>query len=217
MANLPELQINTRIEVEVEDSQYPGKYFSRVMDIGEKEIRIMAPALKGVVIPLHLNTQVTIHYVGERAMYSFKTVIRQRFKDALAGMSVAMPTKIERIQRREYVRLEVQLHFRYRILKGEQTQENETFLKSYIVDISGGGLKFYNDSPIPVDSILELQLAIEGIENEIIIGKVVRSRERAEGGYDIGIYFEGILPAVQDQIIGWIFNKQRDLRRKGLA
>lgn len=216
MQNLPELQINTRIEIEVHDPQFSGKYFSRVMDIGEKELRIMSPAVKGVLVPLHVNTPITIYYVGDRAMYSFRTVIRQRFKDVMAGLIVDIPAKIDRIQRREYVRLEVQIHFRYRIVP-EDTQEADRFQKSYIVDISGGGVKFYTDGPIPVDSMLEMQLAIEGIEQDIITGRVVRNRERVEGGYDIGVAFEGLAANVQDQIIGWIFNKQRDLRRKGLA
>lgn len=221
MNALPELQVNTRIEIEVEDAEYEGKYFSRVMDINRKELRIMSPAVQGVPIPLRVNTPIRISYVGERALYSFKTVIKQRFSDVLAGFVVEIPSKVERVQRRSYVRLEVQIHFRYRVLQEANILDTEVdpeaFDKSYIVDISGGGVKFYSPQPIAENSLLEMQVGIEGIEAETLLGRVVRSRERVEGGYEIGVAFEGLSASVQDQIISWIFNKQRELRRLGLA
>lgn len=221
MSTLPELQVNARIEIEVEDAEYAGKYFSRIMDINRKELRIMSPAVQGVAIPLRVNTPVRISYVGERAMYSFKTVIKQRFNDALAGFVVTIPDQVDRVQRRNYVRLEVQIHFRYRILQEEHILDielnPEEFSSSYIVDISGGGVRFYSDQSIPEKSLLEMQIGIEGIETEILLGRVVRSRERVEGGFEIGVAFDSLSALTQDQIISWIFNKQRELRRMGLA
>lgn len=221
MSALPELQVNTRIEIEVEDAEYAGKYLSRIMDINHTELRIMSPAVQGVPIPLRVNTPIRINYVGERALYSFTTVIKQRFSDALAGFIVPMPERVERLQRRGYVRLEVQIHFRYRIFQEANILDAEidldTFLKSYILDISGGGVKFYSDEPIALNSLLEMQIGIEGIEDEILLGRVVRNRERVEGGYGVGVAFEGLSALLQDQIISWIFNKQRELRRLGLA
>jgi c-di-GMP-binding flagellar brake protein YcgR len=221
MSALPELLVNTRVEIEVEAAEYAGKYFSRVMDINRRELRIMSPAVQGVPIPLRVNTPIWISYVGERALYSFKTVIKQRFSDVLAGFVVEIPDQVDRVQRRNYVRLEVQIHFRYRILQEANILDTEidpeTFDKSYIVDISGGGVRFYSDQPVTQNSLLEMQIGIEGIEAETLLGRVARNRERVEGGYEIGVAFEGVSALVQDQIISWIFNKQRELRRMGLA
>lgn len=219
MSNLPELEINTRLEIEVEDADYGGKYLSRVMDVNSRELRIMSVASQGITIPLRVNTPLYITYVGERAMYGFRSIIRQRFHDVLAGYIVEMPNRVDRIQRREYVRLEVQTNFRYRIFAepGDPQPTPRPFEKSYIIDISGGGVRFFAEEVIAAGTILEMRLGIEGIEREIVVGKVVRCRERVEGGYEIGVSFEAVSPATQDQIISWIFDKQRELRKKGLA
>lgn len=219
MSNLPELEINTRLEIEVDDDEFGGRYFSRVMDINSKELRIMAVAVQGVSIQLRVNTPIYISYVGERAMYGFRSIVKQRFHDVLAGYIVELPKDVDRIQRREYVRLEVQTSFRYRIFAepGDSQPAPRPFEKSYIVDISGGGVRFFSEEVITVGTVLEMRLGIEGIERDIVVGRVVRCRERVEGGYEIGVSFEAVSPATQDQIISWIFNKQRELRKKGLA
>lgn len=219
MSSLDQLQINARIELEVDDPDYAGKYFSRIMDISRKEIKIMAPSVQGTVLPIPTRTRVRITFVGERALYSFNTIIVSRFNDPISGFTLKVPNKLRRIQRREFVRLEVKIQNRYRVVNEVNLLEEDSrpYNQGYIFDISGGGVRFYSDEEIEVDSYLEMLLDIEPINTENLVGKVVRCIEREEGGYEIGVAFLELTPSTQDQIISWIFDKERELRRKGFA
>ncbi|AZR73857.1 hypothetical protein BBF96_10940 [Anoxybacter fermentans] len=224
MVALSELTINTKIEIEVEDPNFEGKYFSRVMDINDKELHIMAPAVNGELIPFRLNTPIIVTYVGERALYSFKSIILRRFKEPIPGFALRLPAEVKRIQRREFVRLEINIPLYYRLIDESEkiplesdSSGSRQYIKTYTLDISGGGVRFYSDEIMEVNSNLEIKLGLKGIEEEVIFGKIVRNQEKEEGGYEVGVAFESISSSVQDRIIGWIFDKQRELIRKGLA
>lgn len=219
MSSLDQLQVNARIEIRVDDPDYGGKYFSRIMDLNQKEIKIMAPAVQGTVLPIPIRTPIQITFIGERALYSFDTIITSRFNNPISGFTLKMPSKMQRIQRREFVRLEVKIQSRYRIVNElNLLEENpEPFNEGYILDISGGGIRFCSDEELEVGSYLEMMLDIEPIQSEILLGRIVRCFRREEGGHEIGVAFLELTASVQDQIISWIFDKERDLRRKGFA
>lgn len=215
MARLREFDVNTRVELEVHDPDFEGKYASRVMDVTKKEIELMAPTEKGELVPIRRKTKVTIDYIGQRAMYRFDSIITRRFRDPVAGIAIKKPRRVERIQRREFVRLEINIPIKYRLSVEEG--EPEEFKKSYTIDLSGGGLRFISDEKLPEDEFLEIRLGMDRV-NEVIFGKIARVAQTEDNdGYEIGLEFKSLSPATQDEIVSWIFNKQREMIRKGLA
>lgn len=215
------LKVNSKIEIDIEDSVYEGKYLTRVMDINDKAIKIMAPSYKGEVVPLRINTPLAVIYIGDKAMYAFYSVILERFKDPIPGFVIKLPKNVERIQRREFVRLEITLKFRYRILDQElitdELDESAEFDKEgYVIDLSAGGVRFYSKEKLEKNASLIIKFDIDEFANDEFLANVVRVKQK-ELGYEIGVAFESLSPVIQDRIISWIFDKQREFRRKGLA
>ena len=85
------------------------------------------------------------------------------------------------------------------------------------MDISGGGVRILLDRNIEKGSLLECKLKIND-EDLLLKGEVVRSQliqQYPITKYEIGISFVDITEYQRDQIIGFIFEEQRKLRRKG--
>ncbi len=220
MDKLKGFEVNTKIEIDVDDPDHGGKFLSRVMDFDQKEIKIMAPTDHGILVLFRNKTPISVFYIGDRALYCFNSIVTGHFKEPIPGFSIKYPSKVERIQRREFVRLDIKEHLRYRIIdeKDELGINVEKFQDTYTIDISGGGLCFHSSDPQEIGTSLEIIVRTKELKTESIIGKVVRVKRTDEGNlYEVGVAFEAVSPVVQDKIISWIFDKQRDLRRRGLA
>lgn len=220
MSSLTDLKVNLRIELFIDDPDYGGSFLSRIMDLTTTEIKLMAPTLHGELVPVRTKTPLNVFYVGDRALYSFRSIVTKRFKEPIPGLAIKFPEKVERIQRREFVRLTERIHFQFQLAeKADGTKVSDQPMDTgYTLDISGGGIKFLYPQSIDLGTVLELSIQAEGLEVNHLFGRVVRcQRSLEESGFEIGIVFDGLAPYFQDKIISWIFDKQRDLRRKGLA
>jgi c-di-GMP-binding flagellar brake protein YcgR len=81
--------------------------------------------------------------------------------------------------------------------------------------LSGGGIKLVLESELKKDDIIEMLLDIEGIEELPIMGKV-RELYDIPDGQAAGIEYIDINRKIRDLIISWMFDYQRELRKKGL-
>lgn len=222
MSNLTDIKINLRVELFIDDPDQEGSYLSRVMDLTTTEIKLMAPTLHGELVPLRTNTPIKVFYVGEHAQYSFRSVVTGRFKEPIPGLTIKFPHSVERIQRREFVRLTEKIDFQFQIVEkadGYRLLDQPVDTGSTL-DISAGGMKFLYPQSVELGTVLELSIKAEELEVDNFLGRVVRSQKSLEEkvkGYEISIVFESLAPYFQDKIISWIFDKQRELRRKGMA
>ena len=220
MSNLTDIKINLRVELFVDHLDHGASYLSRIMDLTTTEIKLMAPTLHGELVPLRTSTPIKVFYVGDRALYSFNSVVLGRFKEPIPGLTIKFPSNVERIQRREFVRLVEKIDFQFQLIEKADGSKllDQPVDKGLTLDISAGGIKFLYPQSIELGTILELSIKAEELEIDNFLGRVVRSHKSLEDkGYEIGIVFESLAPYYQDMIISWIFDKQRELRRKGMA
>jgi len=216
------LQINQRIELDVNYGEYAGTYLSRVEEIGEKEIKVAIPVEKGTIVPLRLKTPVTITFLTKDAVHSGQTFIIGRTLHPIPVLILLMPEKFKRIQRRDYVRIEARLPVQVQI---KENDEESMSLSACTANISGGGMMLViqqEDLAIPLNSTLEVTIEIPE-ENQIIqaVGQVVRSQTIKSTINDndeliIGIKFTLIEEKAREQIISYVFKRQRELRKLGL-
>jgi c-di-GMP-binding flagellar brake protein YcgR len=86
-------------------------------------------------------------------------------------------------------------------------------------DISGGGFGFLTNNTFAVGDIFLAEVNLDGTIIEVI-GKVVRkntiSDSKNDYKYSIGVEFKCLDTKTRRDIINYIFNKQRELRKKGL-
>lgn len=220
MVSEHKLEINQNFELVVRDSSFKGNYLSKIADISGGRVKITAPFVRGEVVPLRINMDVEMYFTAEMAVYAYKTKIIDREMGKVPLLVLAYPDVKQRIQRREFFRLEVKEKVFYRLLDRELQAITE-LKETATIDISGGGLKMVFDNikdsnnDIHRGRLMELFLQIPELEDTAIISKVVNVFDLPEGSA-VGIKFVEIGNYVREKIISWLFDYQRELRQRGM-
>ncbi len=217
-----ELSINQEVEIEVKRGPYKGNYQSRIADIDEEKIDILTPYKDGGLVPFRQGLEITVFFAGDSAAYKFSAEITNRKKEPVPTIEVGRPEEddLVKIQRRRHFRLEVRKKVWYRRVDEIWEPEDEDFKESHTLDISAGGIKMLlpEESEIDEGQLLEIKLDIEAIEGVPIISEVVNNYKMNDmpDKKAIGIKFLDINNRTRDSLMGWLFDYQRKLRKKGL-
>ncbi|MGM0446147.1 MAG: flagellar brake protein [Bacillota bacterium] len=211
------LSINQNIELVVKEGQFEGSYNSKVADIVDDEIFIMAIYKREEIIPLRKGIKVDVLYEGDTAFYSLTSEITGREKEPLPMLSIKLTDNIERIQRRRFFRVLVNKKIQYISLKEQLDKETQpVFKETTAIDLSGGGLLMVLKDDLKVNDRLLFKLDIEDLD-KLVEGKIVRILYNKDGhSKTAGIEFVDINRKDRDTIISYLFNYQRKLRRRGL-
>lgn len=207
------LQEDQEIFVEIKGSQ-AGVYATKVLDIEGGKFKMAAPQVQGVTIPLKKGDNVSISYTTDRGKFIFMSRVQQRFREPLPHYILQRPEKIYRVQRREYVRVELEgrIDYRPRPAAGE---EGSDFFKGRIIDLSGGGVGIKGPLKVPEGKELEMKIPLLPIDAPLL-GVVRRLREDKKGeAHRMGVAFVDIETILREKIIKWLFEYQRNLRGAG--
>ena len=204
------LQEDQDVYVEIKGNN-EGVYETKILDIEGNQVKIVAPEADGVPIPMSRGQKITVSYTTERGKFFFVTRIEDRGSKPLPFYLLERPQKIYRVQRREYVRVEISGRIDYRPRPEEGDEEEEEFAQGQLRDLSGGGARFQGTSQVEEGQELELKIPILELDQPLW-GIVRRQREKKKGVYEIGIAFVDIDPNVREDIIKWLFEYQRHMR-----
>ncbi|MGB9792047.1 MAG: flagellar brake protein [Thermacetogeniaceae bacterium] len=213
-----ELKINKRVEIIIEKSYYAGSYPSRVEEILPDAIVLAAPLKRGVVVPLRVGDTIKVNFYGKTGGYSFTTKVTATSYKKIPLIAVEKPQEFTKIQRRSYIRVPARIPVRFTLLD-DQKQPTDLNSSSETIDISGGGVALLSSTPIPCGSYLEMELDVPRKGTIRVLGKVARTEEKkTEYGKTtlLGISFVEIDESDRDKIIQYVFEIQREMRRKGL-
>lgn len=211
------LSVNQNIELVVKEGQFEGSYNSKVADILDDEILIMAIYRREELIPLRKGIKVDVLYEGDTAFYSLSTKITGRQKEPLAMLRIELTDNIERIQRRSFFRVQINKRIQYISLKEQLDKETQPeFKETTAIDLSGGGLLMVLKDGLKVNDRLLFNLNIEDLD-KLVEGKIVRIKYNKDGySKTAGIEFVDLNRKDRDTIISYLFNYQRKLRRRGM-
>lgn len=186
-------------------------YSSQVQDISKNgTILIDTPVYSGHLVPVRIGSIIQVIYFTKQGLFTFYAKVLNRFSGKLALLEIMPISSVERLQRRQYFRLEKVIPFTYTISGGEE----DKVYKGLIQDISGGGLRCKVDKKLEVGTIIN---CVFTLDQEITVsGKVVRYEELLEKGYEIGLCYVDIDEKVREKIISYIFEEQRKSRQKGI-
>lgn len=217
MTNLKGLSVNQIVEVKVNTGEFIGVYPSRVEDMEKGKITLAAPIKSGYVVPLTANTELEVSYFHQNAIYSFATYILDRQNSPLPMLVVKQPTYVKRIQRRSFVRFEAKLPLRVCLLT-EALKNSCAGIYVKTIDISGGGLSFESNEKFEPKNELSLEINLSEQDTVNAAGTVVRVKTKDNTKKELiySVAFSIIEESERDKIIKYIFNKQRELRAKGL-
>ncbi|WP_028991706.1 flagellar brake protein [Thermoanaerobacter thermocopriae] len=185
-------------------------YSSQVQDISENgTILIDAPGYSGDLVPMRIGSIIQVIYFTKQGLFTFYAKVLNSFYGKLALLEIMPISGVERLQRRQYFRLEKVIPFTYTI-----NGEEDKVYKGFIQDISGGGLKCKVDKKLEIGTIINCVFTLD--QEITITGKVVRYDELPEKGYEVGICYVNISEKVREKIISYIFEEQRKSRQKGI-
>jgi len=124
-------------------------------------------------------------------------------------------TKFLRNQNRRYMRLEIVLPLRYRVVEKANPREKppEEAYTARSADISGGGMCFIAADPLTAGDMISLtvhlpDLSLKNIKSKILRVIPVEGKEPAQ--YKHLLQFISIEPPQRERIVKFIFEKQRE-------
>lgn len=214
-----ELTVNQSVTMEIATGENCKKYYSsKVVSVASAEVVMLAPMERGVLVPLRNGELITISYNDDNAIYSFDTHVLNRQGGVEQTITLESPTEVRRVQRRNFVRIDVGLPLVYHFVDESIGEYSEGF-EGRTADISGGGLRFETEQAIEENIMLDMIIDLGCGERISAFGQVVRAFQVNKGSgikYSIGVQFTMIDERDRDKIIKFIFQKQRELRQRGL-
>lgn len=207
------------VELEISTGRERDVFVVEVISVDQKTVTLTPPHDLSDIAKFSLGLEISAHAeVGEK-IGSFKASVVSIEKRPPA-IVISRPEKVEwrektqqEQQRRNFVRFAAALPLAYSPAKGVDREATT-------IDISGNGLSMMADAPIPIGRDVAIRLKLP--EKEIrCVGRVVRSipyakTGAAKGKQEVAMSFVDIELKDQDLIVRHIFERQRQLRRRGL-
>lgn len=196
-------------KIEIRLAGDDGKYYkSQVVQVKDN-LFLIAPPYRGKEdLFLHRDDEVEVILYGPNEKIMFNTTVVKKVKKPLAGYVLVAPEEGKRIQLREYVRVKVFLDVEWSLAGQEDVH------KGIIVDLSGGGAGIVTDVLLEEDTalVLRFDLPLKNKTVKMEVKAVVRrNQEMPDGGkYLLGVAFQDISERDRDQIIEYVFQKQRE-------
>lgn len=247
------IQIGNKIEMCLLENRFqlganktPDVYVSQFFqwtDINVASIAI--PTFKGQLVPLHIDELYELKFFTKSGLFSCRGKIIKKAKTSnnILIAEVKLITALEKIQRRQFYRMNCLIPMNYSVLNNEQKElykEKKRCLsseqkmqieskleslkmeyqKGIVLDISGGGMRFNSSVQQESDEVLLLQPAFpETVRKRIpfLFGRIISCRRipnKEPSLYDNRVEFIEITSAEQEQIITYIFKEERDKRKR---
>ena len=193
--------------------QYAGK----VMGLAQDALAVELPqeameALwrgpgQGVVVSVRLDGQ----------LYVFDSTLLGVDGAPHPSVRLRAPERVFRVERREYYRLAKLIRPRVAEVVGDGPDRS---LSAVIADISGGGLQFLERRPVPVGSVVRMEIPLTSVDDilearaEVV---AVRKPEEGKSLYRISARFQDLPERDRRRLMQFIFQQQIELRKRGLA
>ncbi|HHV15583.1 MAG TPA: flagellar brake protein [Gelria sp.] len=212
--NPNKLRVNQLIEIELTEGDETEYLPSRIEEIKEQYLYIAMPMRKGTLLPLSTGQEIKVIMRHKSSTVGFVTKVVGRRREPIPYLIIDKPERIVPVhQKREYVRLNVALPVRFRIIEEGEEAEIEEGLT---IDISAGGALF--TTKVVVQPEQKMKIEIQLLPKNIISchAHVVRVFKTDKQDIKVAIEYEDIREVERDKIFKFIFEKQREWIKKGL-
>jgi len=232
LLNLIKIRDQLTIVVKKDDEMIDLKSSFIEVDQKEKSFKIYNPIYKNRVYGLVLDKIYKFRYVDDKSgIYSFDGRIIKRIKEKqIMIIAVKFEGNVKKSQRRSFYRMDLVKRVIIKLpmdesiddaIKLEKHKNQVQFFPREILlkDISGGGFGFLTDDNYTSGDVFMAEMNLDGTDVQVIC-KVVRKSmnvtDKIKYKYSIGVEFKCLDTNTRRKIINFIFNKQRELRKKGL-
>ena len=204
------LEINGNIQI-LEGEVF---YKSNLQDVTESYILIDIPVNNGIYLTMNDNDEIEAeHYVDGGSYYKFNCRVLGRTREGKLNLyKLSKPYNISKIQRRNYVRVDM---VEYAFYKLQNDNGEEVWKKGIILDLSGGGMKIKIEEKLSLIDRVTVNIFIAENEKVQIVGEVVRVEKSNTGEYICGLKFKEISERTRDKILQKVFEQMR--KQRGLV
>lgn len=208
------------LSLRVGGGEGPGWYPSRVLDFEEgREIRVAIPVLRGDEVPVEPGTVLDVRSTHPDGVHVFAATVLGRAAEPAPALVITWPQGVQRIQRRDAVRVEVRV--RVEVWTGSPGGAPRE-LAGATTDLSEGGMRAALAEAVEAGTELEARLHLPGgVPPVECAGRVVRGGE-SEGAADgerfwTAVEFTRVPPAARRELTRFVFGAQREQLRGGAA
>lgn len=213
------LSKNMNIDLQVNDEGVV--YRSFVHEVNSEYIAVHVPSHLGTNISLMPGDNVKGKVYAQDAQYEFNSTVLGQKLERVVLYLLSVPSKMKRIQLRDYVRVQTMLPIKYKLLKEDETEQEISTQESkeaFSIDISGGGINLIVNEAVPVDALLKLKFTVKDFQNDDFTIETMARVKRKDVVPDsrkeaLGLSFEGISEKDRDILIGFLFRKLLEQRR----
>lgn len=210
------LKINQLVEIELNEGQKTEYLPSRIEEIKEDYLYISMPMRKGALLLMRLGQEIKVIIRYRNNTVGFLTKIVGRRREPIPYLIINKPDRIVPVnQKREYVRLNISLPVRFRIIDDEN---NNTIEEGITIDISAGGMLFSTKAEVKNGQKIEMEITL-ALENKFFCqAHVIRIFEKEENNAVwVAVEYDDISEGHRDRIFKFIFEKQREWIKKGIT
>lgn len=212
--NLPVVGDKIEIETPKNMTEVNKKILiSQILDIANENIFfISTPIIHNVYHPIPLGEVINITYsIKNSGVYIFKAkVIERKNRDNVSYMKIEKIGDVNKTQRRNFFRLEVFLNV---LIDFTDSNGNTKSIQAVSKDLSGGGIRVISKKHIFTNSVVKVMIDTKP-KPIIVEGKVIRCFSFINNDYDVGITFDEIDETSRNNIVSFVFEHQRKMRKK---
>lgn len=217
----PRFHASQVIFVQLADAVDDLRFASRIIYVSEgAELWIGAPTLRedeDAEVLIDPGTEVILEILRPDGIRRFPAFIRKRIPGTPSTLVVDWPRDVERIQRRNDVRVEVALPVELETVG--RFPGLPPRIATTTVDLSAGGIRVITPESLPSDVQVRVRLKLPDRDPLLAHGTVLRGRaideSATEKRYWAAIRFTAIDERDRQEIARAVFNIQRDALRKG--
>ena len=225
-------QVGGKVILAEDGSELRKQYHTKISAItSEDTLELLMPMEKTKLILLPIDAEYNVVVYTEAGLFQcFARVIDRYKSNELYLVALEFTSNLRKYQRREYYRFSCALEMCARNLEEEEInavennakmwlQPNRPIKRSVIVDISGGGIRFLSNQRYEVGSMIYCSYnLVRGNDRKQyeLVGKVleVRELEQRPGTFEHRVQYYNIDEATREEIIQFIFEEERKVRRK---
>jgi c-di-GMP-binding flagellar brake protein YcgR len=190
----------------------------QIQAIDRKWIALSVPA-KGECLPIAVGAPMKVTVIGDTAVYRFHAGLHDRQHDGHSlTLYVARPRWVEKIQRRQFFRIAVQLPVV--ISPADHPGGNITLHRGTIENLSGGGFSVSVSVPLAAGTTIRLRFPADTFSGLSFEARVVRCAPPARRSVPRTWYaqceFIHLPEETRNLIVNYCFEMQRQ-HRKALA
>ncbi|MDD6036273.1 MAG: flagellar brake protein [Lachnospiraceae bacterium] len=237
------LETGTRLELQkirhidkTEDISFISRFlYQKSAD----EAVIEMPVKEGILVPLEPGEAFRVSFYTNKGVYRCQSqVVSRYYEDKLPVAVIKFRSGFEKLQRRQYYRMEciLQMEFReiteaeleqmcseknggIRMSAKEEGAATELFFAGVTIDISGGGLRFNSEHAAAEGSVIALRIAslAQDTKNpQLLFARILKVApvQNHAGVFEHRAMFTAMTNSERESIIQYIFREERKRRKR---